>query len=72
MIPEGEELAKFVVGVKLIRGRDGALYREIELGGNRVIPIEIVLEQLKAFIKMQEDRYFNNFKNNNPEFKGFI
>lgn len=70
MIPEGEELARFVIGVKLIKGIDGALHRRIELGGNKIIPIEIILEQLRAFIRVQEERYLKNFKNNSSEFKG--
>ncbi len=70
MIPEGEEIARFIIGIRLIKGADGALYRRTEFGSNKVIPIEIVLEQLRSFIKMQEDKYFNNFKDNNSEFKG--
>lgn len=69
MAQEDEDIARFAVGVRVYKKPSGEVYYRLDWG-NEGVPIEVVIAQLRVFLRLQEDRYFDNFKNNYSEFAG--
>ena len=64
-------IGRFAFGITVYRYPDGRIeYRS--QSRNQGVPIEIVLMQLKAFIRNQENEYFDNYDSSisKTDFKG--
>ncbi len=61
-----EELGYFVYGVHMLRRSDSKVLYEDNYLNNRV-PIEVVIMQLKIFLKKLEKDYFDEHSNKSGE-----
>lgn len=61
-MPEGlTELGRFALGIKIFRNSDGSIsYQTKDV--NEGVPIEIVIMQIKAFLKDLEDNYYQKYE----------
>lgn len=66
---EGNEtIGSFGLLIKMIKLPDGrVVYRLFD--GNKFVPKEAVILQLKSYLKNEEDAYHDDFKNNSLAFK---
>ena len=63
---EPKEVGRFAFGIILYRYPDGRVEYRFQ-SKNQGIPIEIILMQLKAFLRNQENEYFDRYdKNTTP------
>ena len=62
-MPEDNEIGQFMFGIRLFTNPDGSTNYEIKSAKDGIIP-EIVIMQIKIFLKKLDKDYFNNFKNN--------
>ena len=71
MPSEPNEVGRFVFGIRLYRYPDGTVEYRTQ-SRNQGIPIEIVLMQLKAFLRNQENDYFDKYDKSvsKTDFKG--
>jgi len=62
------EIVDFIFNIRMIRYPDGEedYQTRIENGG---ISKEITIMQIKSYLRVLEDDYFENFKNNSAMFK---
>ena len=58
MAEKSRELGKFGFGIKIVRRSDGSVGYETQ-SVNEGVPIEIVIMQLRAFLKKLEKNYFS-------------
>ena len=60
---EPQEVGRFAFGIILYRYPDGRVEYRFQ-SKNQGIPIEIILIQLKAFLRNQENGYFDRYDKN--------
>jgi len=71
MSSEPEEIGRFAFGIRLYRYSDGRVEYNTQ-SRNEGIPIEVVLMQLQAFLRNQENEYFDKYDSSlsKASFKG--
>lgn len=63
-MPESStEIGRFGFGIRIIRHEDGRVEYQTE-SANQGVPTEIIIMQIKAFLKNLEDEYFDSFNKN--------
>ena len=60
MPEEPIEIGRFVFGIKVLRNSDSSISYATQ-SGNENVPIEVVIMQLKTFIRDLEEDYFKKF-----------
>jgi len=65
---EPEEIGRFAFGIKLLRYSDARTEWNLQ-SANEGVPIEIVIMQMKVFLRNLENDYFDNFDKNTAKFK---
>ena len=58
----------FGLGIRALRYPDGKVEFKVE-SANKGVPREIVIMQIKAFLKNLEDEYFDDFSKGTIKFK---
>ena len=58
MTEEPSEIGKFGFGLRILRKSDGSIMYQAQ-SANEKVPTEIVIMQLKAFLKKLEKNYFS-------------
>lgn len=61
-------IGRFAFGITLYRYSDGTVEYRTQ-SRNQGIPIEIVLMQIKAFLRNQENEYFDRYDSSVSKFK---
>ena len=56
----------FAFGINVIKHDDGSLSYYTKTENNKV-PVELVILQMKSYLKDLEDKYFNDFKSNHSK-----
>ncbi len=57
MPEEPIEIGRFVFGIRILRYPDGSI-SYVTQSGNENVPIEVVIMQIKTFLKDSEESYF--------------
>ena len=57
---EANEIGRFVLGIRVFEHTDGRTEYQTQ-SVNQGVPVEIVIMQLKAFLKKLEKDYFDEF-----------
>ena len=60
---EPKVIGKFALGILLCKYPDGKVEFRFQ-SKNQGIPIEIILTQVRAWLRNQENKYFDNFDKN--------
>ena len=60
---EPKEIGRFAFGIILYKFSDGRVEYRFQ-SKNRGIPLEIILMQVKAFLRNQENQYFDKYDKN--------
>lgn len=68
MSKEPKEIGRFAFGIRLFRYSDGRTEWRLQ-SANEGVPNEIVIMQMKAFLRNLENDYFDNFDKNTAKFK---
>ena len=58
------EIARFALGIRLLKFPDGSTQAQTE-SLNQGMPIELIIMQMKSFLKNQENNYLKEFNSNN-------
>ena len=66
---EPKIIGKFALGILLCRYSNGKVEYRFQ-AKNENIPIEIILAQVKAWLRNQENQYFDNFDKNTTSTQG--
>ena len=68
MSSQPEVTGEFAVGIRLLRYPDGKMAWKID-SVNKGVPVEVIMIQLRAFLRNMENEYFDAFDKNFSKFK---
>lgn len=68
MPEEPTEIGRFAFGIRVLKHDDGRVELKTQ-SFNESIPQEMIIMQLKAFLRNLENDYFDNYDENTSRFK---
>jgi len=67
-MPKENDEVRFGFGIRIIRGEDGRMYCETQ-SKNYGVQTEVIIMQMKAFLKNLKNDYFDSFNKNSSQFR---